>query len=89
MLRRLIWNPAWNEALFLISCAERIQQQPTDHSIAEIRTRILRQIRRGGIDPGGAALQFRLVFVHRQGPALVEDVVFLSAPWPIPDPATR
>ena len=31
--RRLFWNPAWNDALFMVSCAERIAEQPTYYSI--------------------------------------------------------
>ncbi len=24
MLKRILWNPQWNESLFMVSCAERI-----------------------------------------------------------------
>jgi hypothetical protein len=78
MVRRLFWNPAWNEALFLVSCAERIQQYPTPHSINEIQKRISRETERMQIDATRRRLQFRLVFVHRGDTVLLEEVVFLS-----------
>jgi len=75
---RLFWNAAWNETLFVVSCAERIQEQPTPHSIGEIQQRLRGDIRRRGIDASGMRLRFRLVFVHRERTELVERVVFLS-----------
>lgn len=78
MARRLFWNPAWNETLFLVSCAERIQGQPTQHSITEIQQRILRDIMRRPIDVADKMLQFRLVFVHRDDVGISNEVVFVS-----------
>ena len=77
---RLFWNPIWNESLFLVSCAERIQQEPTGHSIREIRERIWADLSRIS-DPQSVpeALRFRLVFVQREGSTLVEQVVFRSS----------
>ena len=80
MLRRLFWNPIWNETLFLVSCAERIQQNPTPHSINEIWHRILPEIARMPIGSAGKLVQFRLIFVHRDGLNLSEEIVFLSKP---------
>ncbi|MET0545976.1 MAG: hypothetical protein ABWZ40_06670, partial [Caulobacterales bacterium] len=36
MLGRVFWNPRWNENLFLVSCAEKIVDAPTEHSIQEV-----------------------------------------------------
>jgi len=36
MSGRMFWNPSWNESLFLVSCAERLLQNPTPHSEDEI-----------------------------------------------------
>lgn len=82
MLRRLLWNPAWNESLYLVSCAERIQQQRDRHSIDEIRCRVLRMIRRSDPNLKGA-FRFRLVFVRRDGADLVEEIVFISDSVPL------
>lgn len=82
MVLRLFWNPDRNDELFVVSCAERIQQQPTDHSIAEIRRRIQHNIQTMRIDAADSHFQFRLVFVHREQTSLVQEVVFLSETFP-------
>ena len=74
-LRRLVWNPRWNEALFLTSCAERLLYSPSDYSILEISTRIAEGL------PADAALpffRFRLVLVSRAGEALQREVAYIS-----------
>jgi hypothetical protein len=78
MVLRLFWNPHWNDALFVVSCAERIQQSPDPHSINEIRRRVLSDLQKLPIDTAGKLLQFRLIFVHRGDAGLVHEVVFLS-----------
>lgn len=81
MLPRLFWNPHWNERLFLVTCAERIREQPTEHSVREIRRRLWAGLGRNGAVPATAdTLRFRLVFVQRQGSDLIEEVVFQSDP---------
>lgn len=79
MLRRLFWNPDRNEALFVVSLAERIAQDASAHSIQEIERRIRQDIPKGT----GQFLQFRLVFVHRDEDRLVQDVLFTSVPCKI------
>ncbi len=79
MVLRLFWNPVWNESLFLVTCAERIEQEPSAHSVREIRHRIWADQNRS-VDGTSApdALRFRLVFVQREGSELVEQVVYQS-----------
>lgn len=93
IFRRLFWNPAWNESLFLVSCAERLQEHPTEHSINEIRQRILREISQmpaSAIPPSTAKmLQFRLLFVHRDGAQLTKEVLFTSDQFPLTGRATH
>lgn len=69
ILRRLFWNPNWNESLFLVSCAERLLTEPTDHSRNEILARI-----KADITPSISYLQFRLVLRHR----LQTEIAYLS-----------
>lgn len=98
IFRRLFWNPAWNESLFLVSCAERLQEHPTEHSINEIRQRILRDIAHIPALPTNSnspqnhstknhntdkILQFRLLFVHRDGAHLIKEVLFISDRFPV------
>lgn len=76
MLKRLFWNPRWNETLFLVSCAERLMQNPTEHSSQEIMKHIKAELVRDGmVTP---YLQFRLVFVSREGMDLQKHITFIS-----------
>jgi len=78
ILARLFWNPSWNETLFVVSCAERIQEDPTPHSVTEIRQRVLTAIPPIFITDIGQMAQFRLVFTTRVDTKLQEDIVFTS-----------
>lgn len=78
MLKRMLWNPWWNECLFLMSCAERILANPTKHSEDEILKRIQNDLAKEDKARGATHLQFRLVLVERQGETLVEEIVFHS-----------
>lgn len=90
MLGRLFWNPVWNESLFLVSCAERLMEQPTVHSENEILKRIRHELMNtpGASVSGATSLQFRLLLVQRQGSTLQESVVFHSRVEPLSMPAT-
>jgi len=81
MLAQLLWNPRWNETLFLVSCAERLVDQPTAHSENEIFARIAADLARG---PEAAALPawltFRLTFLSREGETIAGEVLFQSQP---------
>ncbi|MDH5445530.1 MAG: hypothetical protein OEY52_08220 [Gammaproteobacteria bacterium] len=72
MLKRMLWNPRWNESLFLMSCAERLLDYPTQHSEDEILIRITHDlVKDGRMVLEGMYLQFRLVLVKRVGQELV------------------
>lgn len=83
-IRRLIWNPRWNENLFLVSCAERLAEHPTAHSEDEIFRRIAADLRRRSEKDAGW-LGFRLVFVRRDGESLTREVLFQAAPRTLAD----
>ena len=77
----MAWNPCWNESLFLVSCAERLLQNPTQHSEDEILNRIVIGLigDTSGADlPDATHLQFRLVLVQRVEAAITEEIVFYS-----------
>ena len=78
MLKRLFWNPKWNESLFLVSCAERILENYTLHSENEILKRIKKDIRLRKVQATETHLQFRLLFIQRVGAELKTDVLFNS-----------
>lgn len=86
MLGRMLWNPAWNESLFLVSCAERLIDYPTQHSEDEIMQRIITQLIRDMDNTelsSACFLQFRLVFVKRSEGRLEESVLFQSRISPL------
>lgn len=80
MLTRLVWNPRWNESLFLVSCAERLGDAETAHSETEIFKRIAADVVRGPQDAERPWLCFRVIFVSRVGEALVDEVQYQPAP---------
>lgn len=79
MLMRMLWNPLWNESLFMVSCAERLLEQPTLHSEDEILKRIEAQLKGDKAhDVNGVHLQFRLLVVRREGSQILQEPVFQS-----------
>lgn len=78
MVYRLFWNPYWNETLFVVSCAERIQNGATDHGIDEIKQRILTELEQRQIETKDKVLQFRLVSVCRAGVDIIQETHFHS-----------
>lgn len=78
LVSRLFWNPAWNEDLYLVSCAERIQGEQNRHAIHEIRQRVGRDLLDSGLANPGHCVQFRLIFVQDRDGQRVEDIVFVS-----------
>ena len=82
MLKRMLWNPKWNESLFLVSCAERIMgdstQELIEHSENEILKRIKNDLLQKHKTLTASHLQFRLLFVQRKGSELEEEITFLS-----------
>lgn len=71
MAKRLFWNPAWNEALFLVSLSERAIVEDDPFPAAEIAARV-------GARLGAVRFQYRLVFVERQGGTLARAVAYES-----------
>ncbi len=81
LLKRLVWNPRWNQTLFVMSCAERLAEDRTPaHSEAELFKRIAADLALEPQDPARPWLCFRLVFVSRDGEALTEEVMVQPAP---------
>jgi hypothetical protein len=86
LLKRLVWNPRWNQTLFVMSCAERLAEDRTPaHSEAELFKRIAADLAVEPQDPGRPWLCFRLVFVSRDGEALTEEVMVQPAPRRLKD----
>lgn len=73
----MFWNPDWNEQLFLVTLAERLDAAPTRHSVDEINMRIAARIE---ARDRSEKLQFRVVFVCRDGDRIVKSVDYESDP---------
>jgi len=87
MLIRMFWNARWNEFLFVVSCAERLIENPTLHSENEIFKRIdadIKQSRLQEIEGDKNAispdtyLQFRIQLVNRENDTLIDKIAFES-----------
>lgn len=80
----MLWNPQWNENLFLVSLAERLMTVTTAeteaHSERELLLRVARHLHRHEACDAGAYLQIRLRFVSRNGPdhAVTSQIAYLS-----------
>ncbi len=86
MLGRMIWNPRWNESLFLVSCAERLMEHPTQHSEDEILQRIMAELQTHSLATSvmtATHLQFRLLVIKRQDSQLQQTVSFHSRIQPL------
>lgn len=73
MAARMVFNAERNRQLYLVALAERMVATPSAHSQAELKR--LLAARHGG---EGDHMQFRLVFVMRDGDALIEEVIVKS-----------
>lgn len=95
MLGRLVWNPEWNEALFLVSLAERLMTSASPatqaHSERELLLRVARHLDRAAIGDRAGYLRIRLCFVGRMGPQGQVDsaIVYVSGPHARADLAAR
>ena len=91
-MRRLFWNPHWNETLFIVRCAERMLEGDTGFPEAEIQRRLRRAARSGELsrvvtDPD-ARLVFRIRAVMPDESRHEGQVVFVSAPLPLGESAS-
>jgi hypothetical protein len=95
MLRRLLWNPQWNETLFLVSLAERLMTstsaQTELHSEQELLLRVARHLDLHAACRPDAYLQIRLRFVGRTGSdeQIHSQVMFVSRPRRMSELITR
>lgn len=90
ILHRIFWNPRWNETLYMVSCAERIMENPANclHSENEILNRIISNlIEENSPNHTSTAthLQFRLLTLQRQDSKLIQEVIFHSRIHKLPD----
>ncbi|MGB0935515.1 MAG: hypothetical protein ACPGXY_05560 [Alphaproteobacteria bacterium] len=79
MFKSLFWNPWWNENLFLVSCAERLLENPTEHSRQEITSCIKADLKQNDSDfTSKPYCQFRLVLLTRNSLKREKQVAYVS-----------
>jgi len=79
IIKRVFWNPSWNESLFMMSCAERIMAGQEEHSRHAIMQRICNDYKAALDDVmNDRFVQFRLVFVSREGDEIRRHVAYTS-----------
>ena len=81
MLLRLCWNPGWNEALYVVRCAERLMQGERGNLENEINRRIERHLR-ADLAHAHAPFMFRILAHERLGDQINVRTVFESHPTP-------
>lgn len=82
MLGRLFWNPDGNEALYLVSCAERLLDSPSALHANHLCARVSERVRRNHSAPigPGTSLCVRIIETRREGDRLLDEVRFVSEP---------
>jgi len=78
LIRRMVWNPRWNEALFLVSLAERMSAEPSDFVEQELTARVLSGLKAKGASDQHPFMQYRVAFVLRVDGALEKHVTYQS-----------
>ncbi len=78
VIARMVWNPARNTQLYMVSLSERLVSGRVEHSASELNHLIAAKIEESQGD-----LQFRLMFMDDEGGAITGTVVYESEPVPL------
>ena len=81
LLARLFWNPRWNECLYLVSCAERLLDDPSPRRATALWTRVAQIVQTDHASAAithSAYLRVRIVSVMREHDRVVRHVSFVS-----------
>lgn len=96
-LKRLVYNPAWNELLFLNSCAERLFDGGGEFYHQEIARHLLSAVQSGEISvpDGSCFMRFRIRAIYSEDASashmgqIKEDVVVQSDCYVLPTQRSR
>lgn len=78
MALRMVWNHERNTQLYMVALAERLVAAPSDHSRDELMKLVAERH-----DDKAKVLEFRLVFVMREGDTLIREVIYESDPYKV------
>ena len=84
MALRLLWNPQWNENLFLTSCVEKLIDDPSARAMDELLSRVAGTIDLGDNCEGAISelyLKVRALVIKRVNGAIIQEIVFISEPY--------
>lgn len=63
MVRRMIWNPCWNENLYVVACAEQLIKVQDAHTQKHSASQIAQRIRQSlPSEKKASCFKFRLIF---------------------------
>lgn len=81
-LKRLFYNPEWNEYLYLTTCAEQVLVDASPKKIDEIFQRLYRVLSHStiGTAENREYLSFRIQLIERQNNHVVTALAFISEP---------
>ncbi|WP_439104957.1 hypothetical protein [Celeribacter marinus] len=78
-LRRMVWNPRWNEELYMVSLSERVIIAPSAHSVDSLNALIAARLE----PEARGVLQFRIAFLDKEGAQIVKAIEYESDPVPL------
>lgn len=80
-LARLLWNPHWNELLYLTTCTEQFLDHQSDEQKLRLLDRITELVRNDrALARGHDFLRLRLIVMRREQGRIVRKVAFVSEP---------
>jgi hypothetical protein len=85
VIGHLFYNADWNQFLYITRCAEKLLEEPSDHSEAEI-VRLLRQSVPAP-QARAAFIQFRILLTEREAGGLHTELAYVSVPYSWAPPA--
>lgn len=82
---QLFYNPAWNELLYINTCAEHLFESPSEFYELEIGRRLVHALRAGDItrDEQVSWLVFRIRAIESVAVEKLNQVVFVSRQFPL------
>ncbi len=79
LIGRLCWNPAWNETLYVMRCAERVLEGDTGFPVAELARRMRRELPAAQENPQATLFEMRILAAQRQAHQITYLPVYHSA----------
>lgn len=81
MLWRLVWNPGWNESLYLVSSAERLLEDPSPERAARLTARVAGVLGDDAASGEPGDLRIRVLLVSRGDDGMIRrEVAYVSGP---------